>query len=87
MRLAFGLGRTVDELEATLTHAEWTRWVAFHGLFDLPDAFLTTGQLGALVAAGLGSKKAKAEDFAPYYGSRTGAAIRSFLSSLMGGAP
>lgn len=85
MRLAFGLGRTVEELNATLTHREWVRWVAFHGMFDLPDGFLVTGQLGALVASGLGSKKARAEHFAPYYKARrnTAAAIRSWMSQAI----
>lgn len=64
----------------TLTHREWVAWVAFHGLYDLPDDFLTTGQLGALVASGLGSKRAKAEDFAPYYKARRGvAAFKSWF--------
>lgn len=82
MRLAFGLGRTVDELDATLTHREWVRWVAFHGLFDLPDSFLVTGQLGTLVAGAAGSKKAKPQDFAPYYKARRGfASVRSLFAA------
>lgn len=85
MRLAFGLGRTVDELEATMTHREWVEWVAFHGLYDLPDEFLTTGQLGALVASAAGSKRSKPEHFAPYYKARRGfASIKSFIMMAAG---
>lgn len=67
MRLALALGRTVGELEETLPHAEWVRWLSFHNLFDLPDGFLVTGQLGSVVAGAIGSDRAKPEHFAPYY--------------------
>jgi hypothetical protein len=81
MRLALALGRTVEELDATLTHAEWLRWVAFQATCDLPDGFLVTGQLGALVASAAGSKRAKPQDFAPYYKTARAsvAAVKSFI--------
>lgn len=33
----------------------------------MPDAFLPTGQLGAVFAQAHGDKHARAEDFSPYY--------------------
>lgn len=44
-------------------------WLAFHELYDFPDAFLTTGQLGSLVAGFVGSRRDKPWDYAPYYKS------------------
>jgi hypothetical protein len=32
MRLALALGRTVRELERSLSHAEWIEWIAYYGL-------------------------------------------------------
>lgn len=68
-RLAWGLARTVDELDATMTPREFQRWVLFHSLYDLPDGFLVTGQIGALVGSALAEKGRglKPSDFAPYY--------------------
>lgn len=40
--------------------------MCFHANYDLPDGFLVTGQLGALISGIMGGK-AKAEDFAPYF--------------------
>lgn len=60
------MGRTVAELEDSLSYGEWVRWLAFHSLFDLPDGFLVAGQLGSLVSHALGGK-GKAADFAPFY--------------------
>jgi hypothetical protein len=66
LRLAFGLGRTRAELRESLTAAEWDDWLRFHTEYDLPDAYMTTGVLGALVASVAGNK-ARPEDFVPYY--------------------
>lgn len=66
MRLALALGRTVRELEETMGSDEWDDWLLFHRLYDLPDGFLVTGQLGTLVAHGLWGKGVAA-DYAPYY--------------------
>lgn len=65
-RLAYGLGRTVAELEATLSHAEWVEWIAFHGLYDLPDAFMTVAQLGPPMC-GLAGSPRKLRDLVPYF--------------------
>ena len=48
-------------------HGEWLFWIAFHGLYDLPDCFLVAGKLGELVAQVAGNRQARAVDFAPYY--------------------
>lgn len=66
MRLALALGRTVAELRATMDAEEWSRWLLFHSLYDLPDSFLVAGQLGSLVSHAVGGK-GKPADFAPYY--------------------
>jgi hypothetical protein len=66
MRLAALMGRTVAELRETMDAEEWSKWLAFHALYDLPDGFLVTGQLGALVSHAVGGK-GKPEDFAPYF--------------------
>lgn len=68
-RLALALARTVDELDATITPREFQRWVVFHALYDLPDGFLVTGQIGALVGSAIAAngRGFKPADFAPYY--------------------
>ena len=66
MRLAALMHRTVADLRETMDAREWSRWLLFHELYDLPDAFLIAGQLGALVSQAVGGK-GKPEDFAPYY--------------------
>lgn len=66
MRLAALMGRTVAELRETMDAKEWNRWLTFHSLYDLPDAFLIAGQLGALISRIVGGKGIP-EDFAPYY--------------------
>lgn len=55
-------------MEENLDAVEWARWVDFHALYDLPDAYLVAGQLGALIANIMGNK-ARPHDFAPYYTS------------------
>lgn len=65
-RLAALLGRTVAELEDTLSHSEWVEWNAFLSLYDLPDCFNTTERLGQLIAQSLGGKT-KPGDFASYF--------------------
>lgn len=54
------------ELEDSLSYSEWVEWIAFHSLYDLPDDFLTTGQIGALVSQAA-SGKGKPADYAPYF--------------------
>lgn len=66
-RLACAWGMSAADVEATLSYDEWLDWIAFHGLYDLPDGFLVTGQLGALVAQVAGNRSAKPADFAPYF--------------------
>jgi hypothetical protein len=66
MRLALGMGRTVAELRETMDAHEWSRWLLYHELYDLPDGFLVAGQLGALVSRVVGGK-GNPEDFAPYF--------------------
>ncbi len=66
MRLAALMGRTVAELRETMDAHEWNKWLIFHSLYDLPDAFLVAGQLGALISQVVGGK-GKPEDFAPYF--------------------
>lgn len=66
MRLALVMGRTVAELRESMDAEEWSKWLLFHELYDLPDGFLVTGQLGAAIARAI-SGKGKAEDFVPYY--------------------
>lgn len=66
MRLAALMGRTVAELRETMDAQEWSRWLLFHSLYDLPDAFLIAGQLGALISRVVGGK-GEPHDFAPYY--------------------
>lgn len=66
MRLAFGLGRTVRELEQTMLADEYDRWITFHRLYDLPDGFLVTGQLGAIIRSIMGEKTTPG-DSCPYY--------------------
>ncbi|MFO0892441.1 MAG: hypothetical protein U0790_25280 [Isosphaeraceae bacterium] len=69
MRLTLALGyKSVDDMEDSLGADEWDRWLAFHALYDLPDAFMIVGQLGALISAVAGGKGRPA-DFAPYYQS------------------
>ena len=60
------MGRTVAELRETMDAEEWSKWLLFHSLYDLPDGFLVTGQLGAVVRNAVDGK-GKPEDFAPYY--------------------
>lgn len=45
---------------------EFNRWKDFEALYDLPDAYLVAGQLGALVNNIMGGK-ARPQDFAHYY--------------------
>ena len=66
MRLALAMGRTVEELRETMNADEWSRWLLFHELYDLPDGFLVAGQLGTVVSQAIGGK-GKPENFAPYY--------------------
>ena len=66
MRLALAMGRTVEELRETMNADEWNRWLIFHSLYDLPDGFLVTGQLGTVVSQAIGGR-GKPENFAPYY--------------------
>lgn len=80
--MAFGLGRTVAELEESLSHREWLGWIAYHGLYDLPDDFLTTGQLGAMVG-GIAGHRTKPSDLAPYYQPPPGARAPSNLGRAL----
>jgi hypothetical protein len=66
MRLAALFRRPVAELRETMDAHEWSRWLLFNELYDLPDAFLVAGQLGALISQVVGGK-GKPENFAPYY--------------------
>jgi hypothetical protein len=66
MRLALGMGRTVAELRETMDAHEWSRWLLYHELYDLPDGFLVAGQLGTVVSRVVGGK-GNPEDFAPYF--------------------
>jgi hypothetical protein len=66
MRLAALMHRTVAELRETMDAEEWSRWLFFHSLYDLPDAFLVTGVLGALISRVVGGK-GEPHDFAPFY--------------------
>ena len=54
------------ELEETLGHDEWLEWIAFHGLYDLPDGFTVVAKLGPPLD-GIGGVKATAKDFAPFF--------------------
>ncbi len=53
-------------MEESLSADEWARWIDYEALYDLPDAYLVAGQLGAIVANIMGNKTTPA-DFAPYY--------------------
>jgi len=66
MRLALAMGRTVAELRETMDADEWSKWLLFHSLYDLPDGFLVAGRICELVSHGLGGK-GLAEDFVPYF--------------------
>jgi len=66
MRLALAMGRTVRELEEAMGADEWADWLAFQAEYDLPDDFLVTGQLGALISGVVGGRH-RPSDFAPYY--------------------
>lgn len=65
-RLALALGRTIRELEETLGADEWAFWLRYHALYDLPDGYIVTGQIGALISQSLGGK-GRPVDFAPFY--------------------
>lgn len=60
-------GTTRRGLLQTVHSDEWPYIEAYQREFDLPDSFLTTGQLGALVAQLGGEGKAQPGHFAPYY--------------------
>jgi hypothetical protein len=46
--------------------AEWDRWITFHALYDLPDAFFMTAQLGCLIAAIMGNRL-EPEKIVPFF--------------------
>lgn len=83
MRLALAMGRTVRELEESLTADEWADWLVFHASYDLPDNFLTTGQIGSFISKVLGGNR-QPFHFAPYYqadpAARSNASIKEYFA-------
>jgi hypothetical protein len=56
MRLALALGRTVRELEETMSADEWSDWIDFESFYDLPDGYFVAAQLGSIIAGIVGSR-------------------------------
>lgn len=38
---------SIHEMEETLGHAEWNRWIDFYRLYDLPDVYFLAAKFGA----------------------------------------
>ncbi len=66
MRLAALMHRPVAELRETMDAHEWSRWLLFHSLYDLPDAFMVVGQICSTITQVVGGKGIPG-DFAPFY--------------------
>lgn len=64
-RLALALGKTVGEIEETMSSAEFAEWIAFVGLEPLPDPWLQTAQISAIMASCWSRKKHTVEEFLP----------------------
>lgn len=71
-RLALALSRTVGELRHSMTSDELTYWVAFNQLEPLPEhrADVRNAIVAYTVAASMGSKGCKPDDFLPQFGDR-----------------
>lgn len=63
------LGRTADELAASITAPELAEWAAFEAEYGLPDVFTLTGEVCCTLARflGTGGTKWHPADFVPYF--------------------
>jgi hypothetical protein len=63
-KLALALGRTVRELEGSISSAELSEWIAYNAIDPMPDPAYEAGLQCAVMANMWTSKgKAKPEDF------------------------
>lgn len=60
------LGRTRDELRATLGADEWDDWILMHGEYDLPDAYFLAACIGIWIH-GLAGVHRSFGDMVAYY--------------------
>jgi hypothetical protein len=63
-RMALNLGKTVGEIESTMSSAELTEWLAYAGIDPLPDAHWDAAQIASTVARSM-TGKGKHEDYLP----------------------
>lgn len=68
MRLALAMGRTLRELEDALGSDEWPLWLAFMGLYDVPDGYFVAGKVAPAAATCFGGGEMKPSDFVPFFG-------------------
>lgn len=64
-KLALALGRTVDELLASMSSAELSEWIAFDRVERLPDPYWIGGMIASVVANSIAGAKTTPSDFIP----------------------
>jgi len=64
-RLALALGKTVAELERTLTIHELAEWIAYWSIEPFGDEYRQTAQICNVIALVNGNKRSRTEDFMP----------------------
>jgi hypothetical protein len=64
-KLALCLGKTVGELERSISSVELSEWMAWDQLDKLPDPWWQMGKICAVIAEILTGKAASPEDFIP----------------------
>ena len=57
------MGRTVGELESSMSSAEWSEWLAFDRVYGLPDLNAYQANICSVVATAMGGKHVRLGEF------------------------